>query len=363
MSTQVTQGTGTVRGPSMDGSQGTGTLRSALRSPNTTAKVSDRENRWTSRMEITSDESAPKFSFQEAENRHDDEAMESPVEDDDVSDSGSGTVVLHSPTEIFKHAALNQNVKPPSRNSSSEEVSISGTVVLHGKNDEPDTPPTSKPRLPIQDKASIISSEDSATNLAEARAALQGGLRKGSARERPLAIKKSKDSSENKMTERTTATESYRNQSEKIGEQKALKKSNQLNDDLTQRRASAAAASPALSLLILPSLKEATGNMSQGAAVTAVTDSLMDLEDQLPGSSEALIIKFLKRLQSSKDPSVKRLQELAVSIFTEKTETSQDSSGGKKQANAKLPEAQNLSPLARFLLTRWQSHVSQELNS
>lgn len=46
-------------------------------------------------------------------------------------------------------------------------MSISSTVVLHGKNDESDTPRASKSRLGMQEKASSISTEDSVTNLAE----------------------------------------------------------------------------------------------------------------------------------------------------------------------------------------------------
>ncbi|KAJ8513144.1 hypothetical protein OPV22_003578 [Ensete ventricosum] len=378
-SNQVSQSTGTVRAPglNMDGSQSTGTIRSAVRLPqgdlarernsdilhssNPTNKVADRENQWTSALENTFDGSTLKISVKkEAESGEADKAMQSPLEDDYLTSSGSGTIVLHSPREILKHAALNQNVKPLSKNSSSEDVSISGTVVLHGKNDESDTPRASKSRLGMQEKASSISTEDSAANLEQAKAALQGGLRKGNARERPPVSKQSKDYLENKMTERTTTSVSS---SESVGLQKMLNRSNQLSDELTQSRAAAAAASPVLSSLIIPSLKEATGDMSEGAAVTAVMESLMDLEHQVPGTCEALIIKLLRQLQSSKELTLKRVHDLAVSIFSEKTEASQESADGKKQPHAPTPDTAGLSPLARFLLSRWQSHVSQELNS
>ncbi|CAL9077216.1 unnamed protein product [Musa acuminata var. zebrina] len=378
-SNQVSQSTGTVRapGPNMDGSQSTGTIRSAVRLPqgdlarernsdvlyssNPTNKVADRESQWTSALESTFDGSTSKISVKkEAESGEDDKALQSPLEDDYLSSSGSGTVVLHSPREILKHAAFNQNVKPLSKNSSSEDVSISGTVVLHGKNDESDTPRASKSRLGMLEKASSLSTEDSAANLEQAKAALQGGLRKGNARERPPVSKQSKDYLENKMTERTTTSVSS---SENVGFQKMLNKSNQLSDELTQSRAAAAAASPVLSSLIIPSLKEATGDMSEGAAVTAVMESLMDLEHQVPGTCEALIVKLLRQLQSSKELPLKRVHDLAVSIFSEKTEASQESADGKKQPYAPTPETPGLSPLARFLLSRWQSHVSQELNS
>lgn len=144
--------------------------------------------------------------------------------------SNSDLMLLQSPT-----------FQPLSKNSSSEDVSISGTVVLHGKNDESDTPRASKSRLGMLEKASSLSTEDSAANLEQvpyierthvyrhlmnyfvanpllhandwtlqAKAALQGGLRKGNARERPPVSKQSKDYLENKMTERTTTSVSSR---------------------------------------------------------------------------------------------------------------------------------------------------------
>ncbi|RRT69804.1 hypothetical protein B296_00036983 [Ensete ventricosum] len=127
----------------------------------------------------------------------------------------------------------------------------------------------------------------------------------------------------------------------------------------------------------------ATGDMSEGAAVTAVMESLMDLEHQVPGTCEALIIKLLWQLQrslplifclhyaiiplvhsmpknerwtllySSKELTLKRVHDLAVSIFSEKTEASQESADGKKQPHAPTPDTAGLSPLARFLLSRF----------
>lgn len=99
-SAHVIQSTGTVRSPvpSTDGSQSTGTVRSALRFPqvdlarekksdvlygsNTSNKVLERENLRTSTSDNVYDEAAPKFSFQkEAENMHDDQSIENPSED------------------------------------------------------------------------------------------------------------------------------------------------------------------------------------------------------------------------------------------------------------------------------------------
>ncbi|XP_074572625.1 uncharacterized protein LOC141829105 [Curcuma longa] len=373
---QAPQGTGTTRIPRpTDGLHGTGTVRSAVRLPqvdytrdrktdviygsNKTNKVASRENKAASESEGPFDDSASRFSLQKVADRgKDDRELEDSLEDDP---SELGTMVIRSPKEILKQAAFDSNVKPISRYTSSEDMSISGTVVLHGKSDEAGTLRSSKSRLGMQEKASSSSNEDSATNLAEAKAALQAGARRGIAREKPIPNKQVKDSLENKLTERTNASESSRNQSENIDLQKVLNKPRQLGTEQSQARASAAAASPALSSLIIPSLKEATDDMSQAAAVAKVTESLMDLEHEIPGSCEALVIKILQRLESSKEPKVKQLHDLAVSMFAE--QSSHDFVDGKKRLNSSLGETPSLSPLAKFLLTRWRVQVSQELNS
>ncbi|XP_042449916.1 serine/threonine-protein kinase 4-like isoform X1 [Zingiber officinale] len=367
---QASQGTGTARIPRpMDGSQGTGTVRSSVRLPPvdyTRDRKSDaiygpyktnkssREYKVSSESEGSFDDSASRFSLQkEADRAKDAKELEDSFEDDE---SGSGTIVIRSQKEILKQAAFDSNVKPLSRYTTSGDMSISGTVV-HGKSDE-DVTRSSKSRLRMQDKLSSSSNEDSATNLAEARAALQAGARKGIARERPMVNRQVKDSLEHKLTERTNASESSRNDSE--GLQKVLNKPRQSGTELSQTR-SVSAASPALSSLIIPSLKEATGDMSQATAVAKVMESLMDLEHELPGSCETLVIKILRRVESSKEPSLKRLHELAVSMFPE--QSSQDFIDRKKQLNSSLLETPSLSPLATFLLTRWRGQVSQELSS
>ncbi|XP_042425556.1 uncharacterized protein LOC122013364 [Zingiber officinale] len=101
--------------------------------------------------------------------------------------------------------------------------------------------------------------------------------------------------------------------------------------------------------------------MSQAATVAKVTESLMDLEHEIPGSCEALVVKILQQLESSKEPKVKQLHDLAVSMFAE--HSSHDFVDGKKRLNSSLAETPSLSPLAKFLLTRWRVQVSQELNS
>ncbi|XP_020578422.1 serine/threonine-protein kinase 26-like [Phalaenopsis equestris] len=102
---------------------------------------------------------------------------------EDVYQDGSGTVVIRNPRASLIHSALNRlSSKPMSRHGSFEEVSSSGTVVLRSQHDEADTSQSSKSRLGIQEKTSAAPPEDSATNLAEAKAALQAGVKKGSSR-------------------------------------------------------------------------------------------------------------------------------------------------------------------------------------
>ncbi|XP_008810547.2 serine/threonine-protein kinase 3/4 isoform X2 [Phoenix dactylifera] len=363
---------------SMDGSQGTGTVRSVVKPPqvamarekrsdvsyhpNVTRKTADRENPWMPALGNTFDEAnSGTILRKEAESEQDSKRLESSLEDGHLSISGSGTVVIRSSRESQMYAASSsQSTKPTGKYSSFEDMSTSGTVVLHDRHDESETPQASQSRFGIQEKASSVSREDSAANLAEAKAVLQGGLRRGNARERPLLSKHSKDALETKMAERSSYSESS---SENVDVQKLHNKSRQSSDVQASARASAVAASPALSLLIIPSLKEATGDKSEGSTVHAVLESLMDLEYQIPGSCEVLVTNLLQQLGSSKESSFRGLNDLAASIFTKKMGAPNDPADGKKQPNAQSLEAPSLSPLARFLLSRWQSQVSQDLNS
>ncbi|XP_073005694.1 uncharacterized protein [Typha latifolia] len=358
-----------------DMSEGTGTVRSSIKppqiatmrerktdvpySPNTAKRTADRESQWVSVSRNASDESISANLLHNELKEQDDKKSESSLEDNHQSVSGSGTVVVRSPREIYA-ASNNQSIKLGSRFSSSEDLSISGNVVLRSQHDESETPRASRSRLGIQEKASSASHEDSAINLAEAKAALQGGLRKGNARERPHMSRPIKDAQEPKISQ---IASSFETPSENVDAQNLRSKSRQLTDAQSIVRASATAASPALSLLIIPSLKEATGDMSEGPGTSDIIHSLVEMEHQLPGFCESLIIKLLQRLGSSKESSLNGLHELATGIFTKRIETPQETDNHKKIPNTQKLETPSLSPLARFLLTRWQSQVSQDLNS
>ncbi|RLN33266.1 serine/threonine-protein kinase svkA-like [Panicum miliaceum] len=345
-----------------DRSEGTGTVRVVSRppqtastkdsrfdvpqSPNTPRCTADRENQW--RTSFTGSE----------ESQNDHGRLESSTDDNDQSVSGSGTVVLRtSRTSQLYPAASNHSSKPPSRFSSYEDTSSSGTVV-RSQSEDPETPRSSRSRLGIQEKASNASLEDSAVNLAEAKAALQAGLRKGNARERPVVNRHEKES----HAHRYSGVNSQDVQSESLDMQKG-RKSRQLPDGQSASRASSSVASPAISSLIIPSLKEATGDKFERPAVHAFLDSLMDLEHEIPGSCEVLIGRLLHRLGSSNESSLQGLQETAASVFAKKPEPPSEQASYKKLASTPQLAAPTVSPLARFLLTRWQNQVSQDLNS
>ncbi|PUZ72182.1 hypothetical protein GQ55_2G373000 [Panicum hallii var. hallii] len=346
-----------------DRSEGTGTVRVVSRppqtastkdsrfdvpqSPNTPRRTADRENQW--RSSYTGSE----------ESLNDRGRLESSTDDNDQSVSGSGTVVLRTSrtSQLYPAAASNHSSKPPSRFSSYEDTSSSGTVV-RSQIEDPETPRSSRSRLGIQEKASSASLEDSAVNLAEAKAALQAGLRKGNARERPVVNRHEKES----HAHRSSGVNSQDVQSESLDMQKG-RKSRQLPDGQSASRASSSVASPTISSLIIPCLKEATGDKFERPAVHAFLDSLMDLEHEIPGSCEVLIGRLLHRLGSSKESSLQGLQETAASVFAKKPEPPSEQASYKKLASTPPLAAPTVSPLARFLLTRWQNQVSQDLNS
>ncbi|KAL5972549.1 hypothetical protein ACLOJK_039353 [Asimina triloba] len=109
---------------------------------------------------------------------------------------------------------------------------------------------------------------------------------------------------------------------------------------------------------------KAAGDEPDGAIVRAVSDSLMDLERVIPGSCEVLVSSLLQRLGSSKESSIKGLQEMAAHIFTESSaqlgaeNANLAIANRNKQPNADLSESPNSSPLAKFLIARSGEKVS-----
>ncbi|KAF9588197.1 hypothetical protein IFM89_008211 [Coptis chinensis] len=203
-------------------SLGTGTVRSSVKPPQiggnreknfelnshaSPRKPPDKESLWSSSSGTAIRDSLLEVSlFKDARDLRDNEVEDDFVDDDgeEVSVSGSGTFVVRSPKGIKTSSFFgDHSTMMNNRYLSFEDVSSSGTVVLRGQTDEPDTPRTPKSRLGIQEKSSSASLEDSETNLAEAKAAILAGFRKGNAKERSVLGKLKKDGQENKLTDQS----------------------------------------------------------------------------------------------------------------------------------------------------------------
>lgn len=356
--------------------QSTGTVRSAVRPPQarekkpdvlfnqaTPRKAPDSSSQWSSSSGNALHDSSALLGKESRLSYHD-EDLDNYREDDEVSMSASGTVVVRSPRG-FQSSSLFSDQSTLSSNAynSNEDASTSGTVVFRGQYDDSDSPRTPRSRLGIQERSSSASLEDSSTNLAEAKAAIQGGLRRVNARERPVLAKVNKDMHDRRGEQNTSSSESSRHSRELFDAQKGFPRSRQASDEEENARTSAAASSAALSLLLIPSLKEAVSDNSEGSVTRDVANSLMNMERMKPGSCEVLVKKLLQQLGSSTESSLKDLQELASHIFTKSKTVAEESANAevdnrKKQPNKDFQSNSNLSPLARFLLSRWQGQVS-----
>ncbi|XP_073221316.1 uncharacterized protein [Cicer arietinum] len=283
---------------------------------------------------------------------------------DELSENGTGTVVVRSPKGPKPSMFRDQSSVSSSSYASFEDVSTSGTVVLRGHQDDSDSPRTPRSRLGLHDRNSNASLEDSAANLAEAKAAIQGGLRKVNARERHSRGKINSDVQESKKDQMTSSTDSSRSYREYIDAQRGMSRSHYASDD--EESARIISSSAPLSVLLIPSLKEAIADDPEGQIARAVMNSLINMEGTKPRSSDVLVRKLLQRLASSKEDSLKDLQGLASQLFskaksTEETRNAEADNRRKQHSKEPHPNS-NLSPLARFLLSRWQGQTSRDLN-
>ncbi|XP_011098282.1 germinal center kinase 1 isoform X3 [Sesamum indicum] len=282
--------------------------------------------------------------------------------------SGTGTVVVRSPRAVkVSPLSSSQSSMSSSMYVSAEDASISGTVVFRGEHEDSDSPRTPKSRLGLQERTFTAYLEDSEANLAEAKAAIQGG-RKANIRERPSPINKvSRDVQESRRVEHPTrSSDSSRYSRDYFDAQRAFSRSHHASDDVDNSRSATAFSAP-LSVLLIPSLKDAIADDSRGSVFKIVSKSLTDMEHVKPGSSEVFVTKLLQQLASSKEGSLKDLQELAARIFVkgkvETPVTSAEAESKRKQPPKELSSNASMSPLARFLLSRWQGHASRDLNS
>ncbi|VVB00366.1 unnamed protein product [Arabis nemorensis] len=332
---------------SIGGSQGAGTVR-ALKPPQ--ARERRQEVSSNSTFQKTS-RAVPEISEGGFVKR--DSYQNDYQEEDDSSLSGSGTVVIRSPRSSQSYSMFrDQSSGSTSRYTSFEDASTSGTVVVRGQTDDSVSPRTPKSRLGLQERTSSAS-EDSTANLAEAKVALEAAFRRGNARER-LGNGKV-----NKKREQTKDTSDYlRNPRDRSDIQKPLMRSQEVSDDEDDSKLASLSAS--LSLLILPSLKEALGGSdSKGSVGHRVSRALVNMEREKPGSCEAFIAKLIEQLGSSKEVSVKELQDMANRVFGK----ANDAENKRKQASKEFTSNTNVSPLGRFLFSRWLSQTSRDLNS
>ncbi|CAN1248962.1 Serine/threonine-protein kinase svkA [Linum perenne] len=362
---------------SIGGAQGTGTVRSSVKPPQVKekkldsaySKVSQRgtlergnhllassgnslqESTEPSRIKVSRDS----FYDNHPDNFADDtaEAILNVHFQNDFAVSGTGTVVIRTPKGSQSSSIRDQSPPSSSALASFDDASTSGTVVFRGQHDDSDSPRTPRSRLGIQERSSSASQEDSAFNLAEAKAALQSGLKKGNARERSGFAKTNNNGHESRRKELITNSSDSTSSQDYLDAQKAFAKSRKSSND--EESARVISSSEPLSILLIPSLKEAGGHDLEGSGVRAVMNSLANMERMKPGSCEIFVRSLLKKLSSSKEGSMKELQELAAELLAKgKINAEEAQNASRKQQNKDLNSNPNLSPLARFLLSRWQ---------
>ncbi|TYH35311.1 hypothetical protein ES332_D13G184500v1 [Gossypium tomentosum] len=276
--------------------------------------------------------------------------------DDETSVGGSGTVVRRSPRGCQSSGLIRDpSSLSSSEHASFEDASTSGTIVFCGQHDDSDSPPTPRSRLGIQGRPSAASVEDA-------------GLRKGNARDRSALSENNGTGNENRRRDlMSNSSNSSRSSHEYFDAQKAFPRTCQPSDD--EENAKITSSCIPLSMLLIPSLKEVIADDSEGRVMRVVTNSLVHMERTKPGSCEALVCKLLDRLASSKEPSMKGLQDVAARMFNKGKVTPEDvqnsspeTDGKKRLQHKELHSNSNLSPLARFLVSRWQSQTSLDLS-
>ncbi|GMH24944.1 hypothetical protein Nepgr_026787 [Nepenthes gracilis] len=367
---------------SIGGSQRTGTVRSVIRPPPVKSKKEenlqydasaslrrnlDSDNQWLSAgngLHESSQVSPGRYS------RHLSDDKKNGFDGyEEVSGSGSGTIVVHSPGGFQSSSVFSdRSTLSSSTNPYSDDASTSGTIIFRGQRDDPDSPQTHRSMVRIPERSST-SVEDSARNIAQAKGAMQKGMTKGSNQERP-ALDKVGVLENRRIDEQSNSHESPRRVHEYYDAQKVFTRPGQGNDDEYNARIAAASSPAPLSALLIPSLKEAVADVAEGSA-RAVANALMDMERVKSGSCGVLISRLLQHLAISRDPALKDLQELAVKTFSRNSEGHEQSHADaeddskmmkKKHQSKEFHSSPNLSSLARFLLSRWHGQSSRDLD-
>ncbi|XP_076923621.1 uncharacterized protein LOC143585808 [Bidens hawaiensis] len=325
----------------------TGTYRSTVKPPQIRDRKTDSHATQKRNMESGTRR------LLEASRGSDHVRKQDPCNDDIVSMDGMGTVVVRSSRTHSSSLFSDQSTMSSSTFGSLEDASINGTFVYRGQRDDSDSPRT-RSRLGIQEKTPSASHEDSALNLAEAKSAIQGGMNKGHAKDKSGLNKVNKGVQESIKTEKSTK----RHSSDYCDAIKAFSKPHHASNDEEGARSAASSASAPLSVLIVPSLKEAAADDVEASAVRSVINSLMDMEYTKPGSCEFLVTRILHRLASSKEASLKDLQKVALRGFSkskkaiEPESVNAEAENKKKQPNKETLSNCNSSSLAQFLCSR-----------
>ncbi|XP_027340383.1 germinal center kinase 1-like isoform X2 [Abrus precatorius] len=361
---------------SIGASQGTGTFRSASRPPQFRDKKTEVSHNQLSQRKApesgyqggSANRSALNEPLETSSGKdlrvpHRDEHLDNDLEDDELSGNGSGTVVVRSPKGSRPSMFRDQNSQSDSSYASFEDASTSGTVVFRSRHDNSDSSQTPRSRQGLHDRNSNASLEDSASNLAEAKAAIQRGQKKVNARERHAPGKVNNDIRESKRDQSTGSSDSSRALRE-YDAQKGMLRSHYASNNA--ERAKIMSSSVPLSVLLIPSLKEVIADDPEGSIVGAVINSFINMEGAKPKSCDVLVKKLLQHLASSKEDSLKDLQGFACQLFS-KTKSAEETRNAeadnrKRQQNKEHHSNSNLSPLARFLLSRWQGQTSRDLN-
>ncbi|KAH8941147.1 hypothetical protein BDL97_14G023100 [Sphagnum fallax] len=350
-------GTGTINS--------TGTIRSAVKSSDDQAVIVTGRN-----TSINGNHGEEPVGTQEEH-----EALASP-ENGNLTGSYTGTIAMRSPREHPSLIPLS-SVLPALANKTSEvsnedasEIFSSGTIVRSSKADEGSSE-VGTPRFKRSSHEGVNSArEDSATNLAEAKAALQAGLKKAPLRTTSIKLRPDAHDMNTVVIVDPAREERSGRETPRAG----FRAGRRSSEDEDSARAAAAGASPALSLLLIPALKETAAEQSEGPALRAAADaadSLMDLERLAPGACEVLVSKLLQRLASTEEASVKGLHALARRVLkadsaTEEVGTSPFKPGkpgfGRTRSPTNGSDSSGLSPVAAFLLSRWQVQVTRDLS-
>ncbi|XP_022753288.1 germinal center kinase 1-like isoform X6 [Durio zibethinus] len=288
---------------SIGGPQSTGAVRSAVRPPQvreTKPEVAYNQAVPRAPESGNAHDEFPEVSFRKDSRESYYDEHQDNYHDDETSVSGSGTVVIRSPRGSQSSSLFHD---PSSLSSSAyasfEDASTSGTVVFRGQHDDTGSPRTPRSRLGFQERTSSASVEDSAANLAEAKSAIQAGLRKGNARDRSALSKINSAGHENRRRDQmSNSSDSSRSSREFFDVQRFFPRSRQPSDD--EENAKIALSSVPLSMLLIPSLKEVIADDSEGSVVHAVTNSLINMERTKPGSCEALVRRLLEQLARGK---------------------------------------------------------------